>query len=261
MRHIGQIQVVPLDGLWKSLEGVPSEDKIRQALDYSGCEFYDDSRRVVTTPAVSLVAIGGIPVAYDHESDADIEQRVQSMVAATRETMASSAAFSYLNSGEKQPSDLYETVTGLGHFSIAHSISVNILLAGISAGTETEISLQRDIVHISKLTNARTIVQNNPPIVVTSTDNVEEILEVQDRVSELAGLLRTDARGDTLEFANGMFPVNKATIMMLSGSLKNMKKLAELKDDQGKEAGLRQVSNSLYNILTALWPEIMEGES
>jgi thymidylate synthase ThyX len=63
-----------------------------------------------------------------------------------------------------------------------------------------------------------------------------------------------------MELVNGLFPVNKATILMLSGDLSNFRRLVSLKDDKGKEQELRSVALGLYQQLGLVWPEIIKDK-
>lgn len=257
VREIDGINVLPLDGLWDHLQGVPRETKLGEALAFAGCEFHDKDKKFVLGHTVSLAGIGGVPIAEASDSDDEIRRSLDEKVRGSRLMMGSSAAFSYLNSGEKPIDELYESVTKLGHFSIAHSVQVNLVIAGMSEGAELELSLQRDLVHISKLTNARTAVQNKPPIVVPDGVDPALIQTLYDRTEEIALSIRQSGDSDSLEYANGLFPVNKATILMISGDLSNLRKVAALRKDAGKERELRSVATSIFGLLNTLWPEII----
>lgn len=258
LRVIDGVNILPIDGLWNRLEGVAIEDRLVSALGYAGCQFHDSEQRMVTGHIVALAGIGGLPIAYQSETNETIADRVQTTIHKTKEMMGSSAAFSYLNSGEKAITDLYDSVAQLGHFSIAHTVQVNVIVAGISEGAELELNLQRDLVHISKITNARTGVQNHPPIVVRDPAHVPVVKALYGHLQELTDVLRTDSKGDTLEAVNGLFPVNKATMLMISGDLSNMRKLSQLRNDAGKEQEVRMVADGLYQQLGLLWPAIIK---
>jgi hypothetical protein len=257
IRNIDGVQVLPLDGLWQNLDGLPAEEKLVGALEYAGCNFLDEEQRFVAGHVISLAGFGGVPIAHQIDADSEIKEKLDELVTGTREMMGSSAAFSYLNVGERDINDLYDKVTSLGHISIAHTVYLNFVVAGISEGAELELNLQRDIVHISKVTNARTKVQNSPPLVVRDPENVAKMSDFYERVRALAAELRTDETGDTLELANSVFPINKATILMISGDLSNLRKFALIREDEGKERELRDVANGLYEQLRLLWPEIV----
>lgn len=260
IRVINGANILPLDGLWNRLEGVDSEERLVTALEYAGCQFHDDERKMVAGHVIAFAGIGGVPVAYENETNEEIADRIQETIHKTQEIMGSSAAFSYLNSGEKTIIDLYDSVTKLGHFSIAHTVQANIIVAGISEGAELELNLQRDLVHISKITNARTRIQNRPPIVVRSPAHVRAVRVLYGHLQELTDDLRIDNTSDTLEVVNGLFPINKATMLMISGDLCNLRKLSQLRNDKGKEQEVRMVADGLYQQLGLLWPDIIRDK-
>lgn len=259
LRNIDGVNILPLDGVWHHVGEVPADEKISSFLEYSGCDFHDDEHKFVGKHVVALAGIGGLPIAYERDTDDEIRQRVDDRLTESRLMMGSAAAFSYLNVGEKSIEQLYDTVTKLGHFSIAHTVQANFVIAGISEAAELELSLQRDIVHLGKLTNARTKVQNRPPIVVRDPKHLPVVRRVYEEAIRSTEELRTDESGDTLELVNGLFPVNKATALMISGDLSNLRKLTLLRDDVGKERELRDIANGLYEQLAILWPEIIKG--
>lgn len=260
LKEIGEVAVLPLDGLWSTIEGVPLDEKLSAALEYAGCNFYDDQKRFLGNFTVSLVGLGGRPVANEDESDEVIHDRVIDFVSGSRTVMGSAAAFSYLNSGERGIDSLYDQVTNLGHFSVAHAVQVNFVIAGITEATELELSLQRDIVHLSKLTNTRTKIQNKPPIAVRNEEDMANVRIIYDEINKLHERYGADTSADTLEVINGFYPVNKATILMLSGDLSNFRKLTQLQYDNGKERELRSVASELEKQLMSLWPEIFKAK-
>ena len=257
IRNIDGINILPLDGLWEHIRDTPSELKISEALSYAGCEFHDDDMRFVSGYTISLAGIGGVPIAHVNDTEAEISASLQERILGSRELMGSAAAFSYLNSGEKDIHELYDSVTKLGHFSIAHAIQVNLVIAGISEGAELELNLQRDLVHLSKLTNARTKVQNNPPIVVPKGYDPSLIEGLYRHSQDVAATLRQEGDADSMEYANSLFPVNKATILMISGDLSNLRKITALRKDMGKEIELRTMATGIFNLLNSMWPEII----
>jgi thymidylate synthase ThyX len=260
LRAINGVNVLPLDGLWEAVSTTPNEEKIKTALGYAGCTFYDEDNRFVESNSISIVGIGGQPLAHTAESDEVIANRINQLTGGTREMMASSASLSYLNNGEKSQPDLYDTVTGLGHFSIAHTVSANIMIAGISEGAELELNLQRDLLHISKVTNARTNIQTRPPIVVPDKRLLALARSIEESTASFTNAAREYNDPDELEILNGFFPINKATLLMLSGDLSNFRKVVQLRDDRGKEKELRDVADKINTQLSTLWPEIFNDK-
>lgn len=260
IKIINGVRVLPLDGLWNTVSAAPAEEKMSTALAYAGAEFHDDRQHFVSKGSVALVGIGGQPVAHATDSDALIAERLARYIHGSQEMMGSSAAFSYLNSGERSLVELFESVTKLGHFSIAHTASVNILLSGLSEGAELELNLQRDIVHISKVTNARTTVQTRPPLVVSNPRHLQLARSIDEMTAKLIDDNRDANDLDELEVLNSFYPVNKATILMMSGDLSNMRKFTQMRDDKGKEKELRDIADTLNTQLSLLWPQIFKRE-
>ena len=260
VRTIQELKILPLDGLWDATSQVSQDQKMQAALSYAGCRFYDEDSRFVAEKSITIVGIGGQVLAHAKETDEEVTDRINEIRDSSRELMATSAAFSYLNRGEKSQDELYKTVTGLGHFSIAHTVSVNVVIAGISQATELELNLQRDLVHISKVTNARTSVQSRPPIVVPDERLLPFAQSLDSVTTELTKAARKKNNPDELEMINGFFPVNKATLLMLSGDLSNFRKVVAIRDDKGKEKELRDVADVLKSQLRLLWPEIYKDK-
>lgn len=260
VRNVDGHTVLALDGLWSNATASRAEEKLSAVLEYAGCDFYDSHRQFVGNFTVSLAGLGGCPVANEIDSDQTIRNRITDFVAGSKTVMGSAAAFSYLNSGEKSIDTLYDRVTTLGHFSVAHTVQVSFVVAGITEATELELSLQRDIVHLSKLTNTRTKIQNSPPIAVRNRDDLADVKRICAEINKLRGHYGADVSSDTLEVINGFYPVNKATILMLSADLSNFRKLTRLQYDDGKERELRNVMGELHRQLLRLWPEIFKDK-
>lgn len=258
VRSHEELQVLPLDGLWNRLQNIPADRKISEALEYSGCEFHDSDKLFVKDNSVAIVGIGGIAVGSINDSDEKIFQSINDRVDNTKIFMGTAAGLSYLNSGEKDITDLYSSVMNLGHYSVAHTVTVNFLLAGISEGAEVELSLQRDLLHISKVTNTRTRIQNNPPIVVPEGQDITIISNLYAQVQTLTKTLRGSESPDELEYANGFYPINKATLLMISADLSNFRKFITLRYDMGKEREIREIASKMAVQLQYLWPEIFK---
>lgn len=258
VREVEGVRVLPLGEVWSNLEGTPAVDRLAQALLLTGCKFQDERLRYVTSPSVAFVGIGGLALAECADTDEEIKDRICEIRKQTKNMMGASAAFSYLNTTDKLPSEMYEHATNLGHYSIAHTVYVNFVIAGISEAAELELSLQRDLVHLSKLTNTRTIVQNAPPLVIQPGEDTQTLDKLYDQILETTSRLRTSKDSDTLEAINSLFPTSKATLLMLSSDLSNLRKLCALRYDAGKEKELRAVLASLSEQLKILWPEIFK---
>ena len=68
-------------------------------------------------------------------------------------------AFSYLNPKGVPPQEMWKTVAKHSHFSVAHSAMLSFVICGHSCAVENELNSQRDVVHLARLTVARTNAQ------------------------------------------------------------------------------------------------------
>lgn len=164
----------------------------------------------------------------------------------------------------------YEKIVGdHGHFSVAHTTSISILVAGLSCAVENEFNSQRDLVHASRITEARTQVQDSPPLVVPDERLIpayEAIMRTIDEermsISSLeSSASETDAAANyrnIREALNLMMPASKATAIQLTGTLRNFQKLLDAQFDEGKEAEYRQILSYIRTPLNYYWPLLFE---
>lgn len=235
---------------------IPIRDRLIGTLALAGCESWDEQGRYIKDSAVSLVHINGaIP-----GSEADIQRATEQ----SKDVMELSSAFSYLNSGNLERGALYDKVTDLGHFSVAHTVNVGLIVAGATAAVENEFNSQRDVVHMSRLTVARTSIQARPPIIVRDEAFLAPtiaIIEATDcAVENIAppDSLSRSAKLDYFESRNNLYPASKATVFMLNGSIRNMQKLVAQEDDSGKEDEYRAILGKIKTELSIVWPELFK---
>lgn len=250
----GALFINPVEFVTRISE-IPVRDRLVGALALAGCESWDDHGRYIKDSSVAFVHINGtVP-----QSNEDI-RRAQEQ---SRDTMELSSAFSYLNSGNLEHGELYDKVTGLGHFSVAHTVNVGLIVAGATTAVENEFNSQRDLVHMSRLTVARTSIQSKPPIVVRNEHFLAptmSVVEATDRILEdttFDGGSSVD-RLDHFESRNALYPASKATLFMLNGSIRNMQKLVGQKDDAGKESEYRSILDKIQLELSVFWPELFK---
>ena len=200
-------------------------DKLKVALAEAGCKAWDEEGRYIKSANVALAGIGGIA----------ISRELLEVYCEQRKTLpGASAGMSYLNPHGKSLDDLYETVVGHQHYSIAHTATANLLVAGVTVGVENEFNSQRDILHMSRVTVARTGIQERPPIVVSS----EELLEPTKKVVEYIDHITSDIAPTKLnqwESRNLLYPSSKATLFLATASLRNFQKLVSQRHETGKE--------------------------
>jgi hypothetical protein len=165
--------------------------------------------------------------------------------------MAYSGMMSYLNSGRLSVGEISAAMSAKGHGSVAHTVQVSVLVSGVTTAVENEFNSQRDLVHLSRVTVARTSIQSNPPIVVRDP----MMLDAYRRVAKVATAERSLLTGtgrDFQEFANQLFPVAKATAFIMTGTLRNLFKLTSAASDDGKEREFRGVLAKVDQLLNGL---------
>lgn len=253
------VKVIDQDAVWSQLRDLPTSQKVRGFLNAAGCEFWDEDCRFVRESSVALAGLGGLPAARSGESEESVAARIGSFLAGSRATMETSAAFSYLNSGNLAPGELYERVAQLGHLSVAHTVTVSLIVAGVSINTEVETSTQRDLVHLSRITVGRTAIQAEPAIVASTEESYKLASAIYDATRKiLDGHRPAKPTKDDYELLNNFYPVNKATAFMLTGTLRNFAKLTDQIGDSGKEREYRAMLSKVLAVLQPLWPELFK---
>jgi hypothetical protein len=145
---------------------------------------------------------------------------------------------------------------------------VSFYIFGHSCGVENELNCQRDIVHVARLTVARTAAQANPPVCVPTAHALPAYRQVV-RATRLArqalGAVPPGGSGlskrDWSEAANLLFPAAKAHVVVVSGTLRSFQKLVGAIADTGKEAEFRNVLWLINNNLHGLLPDMFAGSS
>lgn len=231
-----------LQALMLKLKEVKNEEKLEYYLNSLGVQFYEPG--LVKESSAKLVAIGGIPVsALNMEEVPKLTQNFLGMVSSQ----------SYLSYTE----DAYEKiVVGYGHTSSMHTVSVSIIVAGISCAVENEFNSQRDLVHLARITEARTSIQNEPPYVVSDSTMVDDFRAMRDMAINLRLKYGALKRSDELEAINLLHSKASATSVILTGSLKNFKKLLTALDDDGKETEYKKALAKVHTILSDYWGEL-----
>ncbi len=318
---------------WSSVpKEVPLRDKLGVLLKNCGCEFWDDINLLKPKPVVALSAIGGIPIKLSTMGDNKFEDdsttiyldldlldgdvlnsntekcsssstsyRVTfaSLVDSWKRQMAYASFPTYLNPRNLAASDMYETVIKQHqHFSVAHTVSLSFTIAGLSCAVENELNSQRDLVHVCRLTVARTAAQASPPLIVPMEELVEVYKKVRKTIEEEMPPLPTVANNtsDTntlnslnslnlntkqnninnssiklsddsssfskLDWHEGRFtlwPSAKAHIIVVSASLRNFQKLVADLTNTGKEREYRSLLWHLNQNLAALFPDMFKS--
>ena len=134
-----------------------------------------------------------------------------------------------------------------------------MVLAGISTAAENELNGQRDLVHLARLTQARTRAQGCPVLICMDEGMVagaQRMLDAFDGVRHNALSQSVLDPEDALETANNFAPAMRAGVVLVSGSLRNFQKLFEAIEDSGKEMEYRQALGCIRAQLAQLWPEL-----
>jgi hypothetical protein len=251
---------ISLGSVFDALIDVPHAQLLAEFLDLTGVAWHDptqDDPRFVKDFSVKIAALGGIPfvrVAGGGLALANTPHQpfdLQSYQTAVRSMMAYSGMMSYLNSGRLSVGEISAAMSAKGHGSVAHTVQVSVLVSGVTTAVENEFNSQRDLVHLSRVTVARTSIQSNPPIVVRDP----MMLDAYRRVAKVATAERSLLTGtgrDFQEFANQLFPVAKATAFIMTGTLRNLFKLTSAASDDGKEREFRGVLAKVDQLLNGL---------
>jgi hypothetical protein len=254
-----------LRGIFQSVANVAGLDEaLREFLDASGVSWHlgtqSGCRDFVALPSTRIVALGGIPLVRhgDHlslASSPDIPLDIAAYRSATEDMMAFSGMMSYLNSGRKSSEDMFELLLNREELSVAHTVSASILVSGVSVAVENEFNSQRDLAHLSRITVARTAIQNNPPLVVHDPKHLPSF----EAALSLARKLRQEAETagrDDIEAINLIYPSAKATAFVMTASLRNFMKLLSQEFDHGKEREYRAVLTRIRSNLNFVWPSL-----
>ncbi|MCV9963882.1 hypothetical protein OIU34_18560 [Pararhizobium sp. BT-229] len=252
---------IGLGYVFDALMNVPNEELLEEFLDATGVAWHEPSDaadpRIVRDFSVKVAALGGIPfvrVADGHLALANAPHQpfsLQGYRSAIRSMMAYSGMMSYLNSGRLSVDEICDAMDSKGHGSVAHTVQVSLLVSGVTTAVENEFNSQRDLVHLSRITVARTSIQSSPPIVVRDPT----MLDAYRRVAKVAAAGRAMMSGkgrDFQETANQLFPVAKATAFIMTGTLRNLFKLTSSMSDDGKEREFRDVLARVDQLLKDL---------
>lgn len=226
---------------------IKQSNKLKEIHRITGGSFMMDD--IIESANVSICGIGGFPV-VNSEKGSLINGNIinKETLENSFYTMSGISAFmSYLNPSNMELNDLGEKVINdYNHLSILHTVSINLFVSGLSVGVEHEFSSQRDIIHLSRLTVAKTQTQNSPCLVLSDKDHLElyrKVLDYTKKEVNSAGLSKNS------EVQNLLFPTAKASAIMITGSLKNILKLIELKNAGGKEKEFVAILEKIDEVL------------
>lgn len=235
---------------------VVSEDKLAVMYKHLGGQFL--APQVMNGNVMGICSIGGFPVHLGENGTLQIgksEYTIEELKELLYETVGMSSFMSYLNPKNKSLNEIANTTLKMGHYSVLHTVNISVLICGITSGVEHELSSQRDIMHLSRLTVAKTKSQNNPCIVLKDKRH----LKLYNEVLYATQTIMNSNPVENNEVRNLLFPSAKASAIMLTGSVKNFMKLIALKDAGGKEDELIDILTNLENLLSAVFPEVFKS--
>lgn len=245
-----------LSQLWDAAGQHPPQDRLRAIFRAAGVQSHDPEGYFIHTPRVAIVGVGGLPVRLRDGTPHLLGQpiTVDGLRAQAEEMMGFCGFMSYLNPRNRSPAALAQAMLERGHTSTAHAFSLNLLVLGFSVAVEPELCCQRDLVHLSRVTVARTRAQDDPPMVVHEPDAYPLLQAAR---AHAQAQLQGAALGR--ECRNNLYPAAKATMVLLSASLRGFHKLVSARDDQGKEDEFRQLLHLIHRRLQPLAPALLDA--
>ncbi|GAA4928963.1 hypothetical protein GCM10025331_10820 [Actinoplanes utahensis] len=258
VRKVDGLSFVSLPAAAAAVAGLPPGERLNGLLRACGVRFHASPYdRFVAAPVVALAGIGGLLFDWEPDDPADTVRLheltgplpVESLRRAVRNAGGASAFFTYLNPRDRSLAELGDTALRLGHRSVLHAAAATVLIAGHTSAVEHELATQRDLVHLSRLTVNRTMAQSDPPLRIADA----ELLPAADEIMRMIRQRLPAAGGaslDELECRNALFPAAKASVVLLSGTMRNLMKVAA--SGVAKEAELGGLASRLSAHITAL---------
>ncbi len=255
-KNINNVTYIDIEGIFSAIQENSSTDRIKIFLKHAGVIFHDLENEFVKTSAVWICGFGWIPFTIWGNSTLRFWSNSVLPVdlAVGMSTMRAVGWFmSYLNNANRTTQEMVDSMKNFWHQSTEHMMHLNILVAGISTSVENEFNSQRDLVHLARITEARTNIQNNPPLVVLDKALIPYFQAVKKFIWENRPEVQIEwfDKKDHLEATNLIHPAAKATAVILSWSIRNFKKIVAMKDDSGKELEFRRIVMQLDKLLSA----------
>jgi hypothetical protein len=243
--------------LWEEINSEGCLDgKLARLFSACSVPSYDTENLYVKNPIVMVKSIGGLPITNnDSISPLVSNMPIEDFINQAYDTMGFAAMDSYLNPKGRNPKEMLDLNVGLhGVPSVAHTVHIGLYIVGLSNKAELEFSCQRDIVHLSRLTSARTKAQDNPPFLVEDPGMLDYYKNLREFINTNNPKVCHNQRDR--EIRNSSWPLSKCTTLGVTGSLKDLFKLSELSNDEGKEAEVRVICGEIKNILENLFPAV-----
>jgi hypothetical protein len=277
-RVVNGVRFIDAAALWRGVDGVALRLKLRELLEAAGVQFWDGAGGwLVKRPTVAVCSIGGLPVSHDASTPPGCVRLggqlhpVAQLSNELRSGMGLAGLPTYMNPGGKTAVEMFGVLCSHGHFSVGHGAALSFFVAGLSCAVENELNSQRDLVHLARLTVARTAAQRTPPLVVQHEAlvpvfaslrqwTVDNWPPLQPSPSQPDGGIPPSCSGraasaDWNEAAHLLWPSAKAHVAVMSGTLRAFQKLVAA-IDAGKEAEYRYLLRCVNDSLHALLPEM-----
>lgn len=235
--------------------GLKSHEKLAFMHTAIGGGFHDKEKTIMTGSMAAIVTLGSFPIELNKKGDLAFMGNDVSLAMVKHklyQTVGLSSFMSYLNPKNKSLNAIAESTLELKHHSVLHQIQVGVMLTGITIGVEHEFSTQRDIVHLSRLTVAKTSAQKEPCLVLRDPnhyDAYKAVLESTNNILKQHNIEDNETR-------NLLFPTAKASGLLITGSLRNMMKLISMKDSGGKEDEFVAALINIEKVLATTFPEV-----
>lgn len=243
---------ISLENIFSQLTIIPPEKKLKKFLEFSWVSFFDNEKDFIALPSVHICGFGGawfrshkweMRIGNSNLTPAQFIEEMQKMKAYWW-------YMTYLNVSNKTTSEMIDILNKNSHFSTQHMLFINILISWISTSVANEFNSQRDIIHLSRITEARTKIQTDPPYVILN----EELLPLFSTIKEIIRWRMRDydlwtSTWNYLEALHLIHPAAKGTAIIISWSLRNLKKLSAMKNDQWKEIEFRRALENIDNLL------------
>lgn len=269
IKHISSVPFLDTVALFKSISSTKSSHKLKELLAEAGTTFFDEERNFIKKASISVCGFGGLGFDFSKTSapnalpirNTTAELNFDELHHMYNPLQATGGFMSYLNTGNLASQEMIDIMAKHGHFSTLHLSYVNIAIFGISSLVENEINCQRDMMHIARITEARTSVQSQPPIVVLYPEQLKSFQKVYEATkkvrSSMPRKIGTSFR-DAWESSNSIYPGAKGTGVIISITLKNLGKLVLLLNDNGKEEEFKRVLSQINDISHTLWPHFFK---
>jgi len=255
--------------LFESIRDTPIQDKLRIILSNSGVGFYDYQKNFVKKPSVGIIGIGGLSFDFSkatkniHIRNSNASLNIDEIKDIFSPMSAVGGYMSYLNSGNLDVQQMINVMTKYNHFSTLHMSYINLGIFGISSLVENEFNCQRDIMHLARITEARTSVQSDPPLTVLYPEylpHFKKLLAVSRKERHNSEKLNKSkpSQKNHYEAANSLYPASKTTGLIVSITLKNLLKLVSMLADNGKEEEMKRVLTLINDTCHSLWPSFFK---